>query len=163
MDHLWTPWRMSYLRGETSKPDHCVFCHKVGGDDKQELTVARSEYVYATLNLYPYNNGHLLIVPYDHVADLGQLPPEAACDMMQMAQDAVSALRTVYNPTGFNIGINLGQSAGAGIAEHLHMHVVPRWPGDSNYMTVIGHTRVIPDLLADTYHQLLKAWPGQKS
>jgi ATP adenylyltransferase len=153
---------MTYLRGETAKPGHCVFCHKIDADDEDELVVARSEHVYVTLNLYPYNNGHLLIVPYEHVANLEDLSPDAASDLMQMAQDAVAALRSVYNPSGFNIGINLGQSAGAGIAEHLHMHVVPRWPGDSNYLTVIGQTRVIPDLLADTYRQLRGAWPERK-
>jgi ATP adenylyltransferase len=159
MTHLWTPWRMPYLRGETRKPDHCVFCHKVTADDKPELVVHRSEHVYVTLNLYPYNNGHLLVVPYNHVADIVELDAATLADLMQTAQDGVRALRAIYNPEAFNIGLNVGQAAGAGIAEHLHLHVVPRWNADSNYMTVLGGTRVIPDLLEDTYKQLKAAWP----
>ncbi len=162
MDYLWTPWRMPYLRGETRKPDHCVFCDKVDADDEKEFVVFRSTYVYVTLNLYPYNTGHMLVVPYQHVAEIGDVPQETLADLMVTAQQAVAALQTVYHPEGFNMGINLGSSAGAGIAEHLHMHIVPRWPGDTNYMTVIGQTRIIPDLLTDTYHQLRDAWPKSK-
>lgn len=163
MDHLWTPWRMAYLRGETSKPDHCVFCHKVDADDDVELVVHRSTHVYVTLNLYPYSNGHLLVVPYEHVADLSVLSPAVLTDMMVTTQDALTALRVVYNPPAFNIGINLGAAAGAGVAAHLHQHIVPRWPADSNYMTVIASTRVIPDLLPDTYRALKNAWPTNQS
>jgi len=121
--------------------------------------VYRSAHVYATLNLFPYNNGHLLIVPYAHVGDLTDLAPDALTDLMQTAQQAVTALRAIYHPQAFNMGLNLGPAAGAGIAEHLHMHIVPRWEGDNNYMTVIAQTRIIPDLLADTYHKLREAWP----
>jgi ATP adenylyltransferase len=159
MDHLWTPWRMPYLRGESTHPDHCVFCHKIEADDEAEFVVFRSEHVFATLNLYPYNNGHLLIVPYAHVATLEELPVAALADLMETAREALSALRTTYKPEGFNVGFNIGPAAGAGIAEHLHMHIVPRWPGDTNYITVVGQTRVIPDMLTDTFRQLRKAWP----
>lgn len=150
---------MPYLRGETSEPDHCVFCYKVEADDDAEYVICRSDHVYATLNLFPYNNGHLLIVPYAHVADIEDLAPEVMADLMRTAQEAVRALRAVYHPQAFNLGINLGPAAGAGIAEHFHMHLVPRWAGDTNYMTVVGQTRVIPDMLADTYRQLRTAWP----
>lgn len=150
---------MPYLRGETTNPDHCVFCHKIGADDEQEYILYRGQHVYVTLNLYPYNSGHLLIVPCAHLATLDALPPATAAELMQVAQAGVAALRTVYNPEGFNIGINIGPAGGAGIAEHLHMHVVPRWSGDTNYMTVIGQTRTIPDMLADTYARLRAAWP----
>lgn len=160
MSHLWTPWRMPYLRGETTKPDHCVFCHKINASDDDELVVYRSEHVYVTLNLYPYNNGHLLIVPYQHVADLTDLAPAVLTDLMLTTQQAITALRAVYRPAAFNVGINLGEAAGAGVAEHLHQHLVPRWPADSNYMTVIAGTRVVPDLLEDTYRQLKAAWPA---
>ncbi len=161
MDHLWTPWRMPYLRGETAKPDHCVFCAKVEADDEQEYVVFRSRHVYATLNRYPYNNGHLLIVPYQHVGDIEDLPLETLTDLMRTAQQSVAALRAIYHPEAFNIGINIGPAAGAGIAEHFHLHVVPRWAGDTNYMTIVGQTRVIPELLEETYHRLREAWPQQ--
>ncbi len=161
MDRLWTPWRMTYLRGDAPRPTGCVFCHKIEADDESELVVYRSTHVFATLNLFPYNNGHLLIVPYAHVGDLTDLAPDVLADLMQTAQQAVAALRAVYHPQAFNMGINLGPAAGAGIAEHLHMHVVPRWEGDNNYMTVLAQTRIIPDLLADTYRKLHEAWPAR--
>ncbi len=154
---------MPYLRGETIKPDHCIFCHKVTADDHKELIVYRSEHVFVTLNLYPYSNGHLLVVPYAHVATLEELPIETLTDLMATAQMGVAALRAVYHPQGFNIGFNIGQAAGAGIAEHIHMHIVPRWEGDTNYMTVVGRTRIVPDMLNDTYQQLREAWPKLES
>lgn len=160
MSHLWTPWRMPYLRGETTRPNHCIFCHKVEANDDEELVVHRSQHVYVTLNLYPYNNGHLLVVPYEHVGDLNDLTPAVLTDLMLTTQAAITALRAVYRPAAFNVGMNLGEAAGAGVAEHLHQHIVPRWPADSNYMTVIAGTRVVPDLLEDTYRQLKAAWPG---
>ncbi len=159
MDHLWTPWRMAYLRNEGTKPEGCIFCHKVQAKDEEELVVFRSTFVYVTLNLYPYNNGHLLVVPYEHTADITTLKPEVLTDLMLTTQKAVLALRAIYNAPAFNIGINQGAAAGAGIAEHLHLHIVPRWPNDANYMTVIGQTRVIPDSLINTYTQLRSAWP----
>lgn len=153
---------MPYLSGDVEKPDYCVFCHKVTADDAEEFVIYRAEHVYVTLNLYPYNTGHLLIVPYAHLGDLEALPTAALTDLMQTAQQGVAALRAVYYPQAFNIGINLGQAAGAGIAEHFHMHVVPRWEGDTNYMTVVGQTRIVPDMLKDTYAKLRAAWPERK-
>jgi ATP adenylyltransferase len=150
---------MAYLRSEGMKPEGCIFCHKVGAKDEEELIVFRSTFVYVTLNLYPYNNGHLLVVPYEHTADITSLKPEALTDLMRATQEAVTALRAIYGAPAFNIGINQGAAAGAGIAEHLHLHIVPRWPNDANYMTVIGQTRVIPDSLTNTYTQLRSAWP----
>ena len=153
---------MAYLQGDpAARPDYCIFCHKIDADDDAEYVVHRSEHVFVTLNLYPYNNGHLLVVPYAHVADLDALPVATLTDLMQTAQDAISALRAVYHPAAFNLGINLGPAAGAGIAEHLHLHVVPRWEGDANYMTVVAGTRIIPDLLDDTYRKLRAAWPDR--
>jgi len=153
---------MAYLQGDpAAKPDYCIFCHKIEADDAAEYVVHRSEHVFVTLNLYPYNNGHLLVVPYAHVADLDALPAATLTDLMQTAQDAIAALRAVYHPAAFNLGINLGPAAGAGIAEHLHLHVVPRWEGDANYMTVVAGTRIIPDLLDDTYRKLRAAWPDR--
>ncbi|NPV66478.1 MAG: HIT domain-containing protein [Anaerolineae bacterium] len=161
MDHLWTPWRMAYLRGESDKPDGCIFCHKIGADDDAEFVVFRSEHVYVTLNRFPYNNGHLLIVPYAHIGEFTALPLETLTDLMRTTQEAIVALRTVYNPAAFNVGLNLGAAAGAGVAEHLHLHIVPRWPGDASYLSVIAGTRVIPDLLEDTYRSLRAAWPAR--
>jgi ATP adenylyltransferase len=159
MSHLWTPWRMPYLRGETARANHCVFCHKVEAADDAELVVHRSTHVYVTLNLYPYNNGHMLVVPYRHVGDLAELDIPTLIDLMVTTQAALAALRKVYRSPAFNVGMNLGEAAGAGVAEHLHQHIVPRWPADSNFLSVLASTRVIPDLLEDTYRQLKAAWP----
>lgn len=159
MDHLYTPWRMSYLQKDTPKKVDCVFCAKAATtDDRAEQIIARSEHVFVTLNLYPYNNGHLMVVPYTHVASMELLTPEALTDLMLTANKAIAAIRRVYNPQAFNIGANLGAAAGAGIADHFHLHVVPRWNGDANYMTITANTRVIPDLLDDTWRKLQEAW-----
>ncbi len=158
---LWTPWRMAYLRGEGDRPDECIFCRKIGADDDAELVVFRSEHVYVTLNRFPYNNGHLLVVPYAHSGEFTALPLATLTDLMRTTQEAIVALRAVYNPAAFNVGLNLGPAAGAGVAEHLHLHIVPRWPGDSSYLSVIAGTRVIPDLLEDTYRSLRAAWPAR--
>jgi len=160
---LWTPWRMPYLRGEDRQPvDGCIFCIKAGGSgaefDAQEHVVARSEHVYVTLNAYPYNNGHLLIVPFAHVPSVEDLPAEALTDLMLTLNRALAALRAVYKPHAFNIGANIGAEAGAGLPDHVHLHVVPRWEADTNFMTVVAGTRVIPDMLASTYSQLRDAW-----
>ncbi len=164
LDHLYTPWRMAYLRGENKQPAvDCVFCAKAAltgeASAQQEHIVARSTFVFVTLNLYPYNNGHLMIVPYAHVASPEVLPAEALTDLMVTANHALGALRKVYSPQAFNVGANLGAAAGAGIADHFHLHIVPRWAGDTNYMTVVADTRVIPDLLEDTWLRLRDVWP----
>ena len=158
MNHLWTPWRMAYIKGEKKPIQGCLFCNKVHGDDDAEQVVARSKYVYVTLNLYPYYSGHLMIVPYEHVATQEELPVEALTDLMVTVNKALAALRKVYNPPAFNLGANLGQAAGAGIAEHYHFHIVPRWPGDANFMSVVGETRVIPDTIDNSYRALKAAW-----
>ncbi len=157
---LWTPWRMPYLRGEDKKNvEGCVFCLKATTeDDAAEYIVARSQFVYVALNMYPYNNGHLLIVPYVHVGTVEELPPDTLLDLMVTLNRALAALRKVYRPQAFNVGINIGTAAGAGIAEHVHMHVVPRWAADTNYMTITAGTRVIPDLLDNTYRELKAVW-----
>ncbi len=154
---------MRYLRGETetSKPKPamaCIFCAKVTADDAAEHIVFRSTHVYVTLNIYPYNNGHLMIIPYAHVASLEDLPPEALADLMATTNRALKALRTAFNPNAFNVGANLGEAAGAGIAGHFHFHIVPRWAGDTNFMSVVGSTRVIPELLDETWRRLREAW-----
>lgn len=155
---------MPYLRGEDRKRyDGCVFCIK-GREatdpdfDTREYVVARSEHVYVALNMYPYNNGHLLIIPYAHVPTMEELPTATLTDLMLTVNKALAALRKVYHPKGFNLGANIGAEAGAGIPDHFHFHIVPRWDGDTGYMTVVGGARVIPDLLDDTFRQLREVW-----
>ena len=158
MDHLYTPWRMAYIRGEKKPVDGCVFCQLAADFDNDTQIIARSEHVFVTLNLYPYNNGHLMVVPYEHVQSPEQMSPEALTDLMVTVNRAMAALRKVYNPAAFNLGANVGAAAGAGIAEHYHFHIVPRWNGDANFMTVVGDTRVIPDSLENSYREIKQAW-----
>ncbi|GAB4550009.1 MAG: HIT domain-containing protein [Anaerolineae bacterium] len=158
---LYTPWRLSYLRGEKKKTVDCIFCAKIQAEDAAEHIVHRSQYVYVTLNLYPYNNGHVMIIPYQHVPSLEDLPPEALTDLMLSTNKVIATLRKVYNPAAFNIGANVGEAAGAGIAGHFHLHVVPRWSGDTNFISVVGSTRVIPEELDITWRKLREAWPTE--
>lgn len=162
---LWTPHRMAYIKGER-KPvgpgadDGCPFCEVPRMPDEVGLIVARGSGVYAVLNLYPYNGGHLMVCPYRHLADYTDLTVEETAELAAMTQQAMRALRTASAAQGFNIGMNQGAVAGAGIAGHLHQHVVPRWGGDTNFMPVVGHTKVLPQLLADTRQMLADAWPA---
>ncbi len=159
MQHLWTPWRMAYIKGEKKPMEGCVFCNKISAaDDKSEQIIARSQYVYVTLNRYPYNNGHLMVVPYDHVPTQEELNTEQLTDLMVTVNRVLAVLRKAYNPQGFNIGANIGQEAGAGISEHYHFHVVPRWVGDANFMTAVSQTRVVPDTLDNMYQELSTIW-----
>jgi ATP adenylyltransferase len=152
-----TPWRMAYIGG--AKPTGCVFCAAAAAtDDAAAQVVARGRHCFVILNAYPYNNGHVMVVPYEHTADLVALVPDVAQELWEMTRRAVEALRRSMHPSGYNIGMNLGEAAGAGIADHLHMHVVPRWSGDTNYMTVVGDTRLIPQSLEETWRILRAAW-----
>jgi ATP adenylyltransferase len=164
-DHLarlWTPHRMAYVAaGESPPPDKprgCPFCRIPTLADEDGLIVARGELVYAVLNLFPYNPGHLMVLPYRHMPDYTDLTADELAEFSEFTRRALTTIRSVSAPHGFNLGINAGAAAGAGIAEHLHMHVVPRWGGDSNFMTVIGQTKVLPQLLADTRRLLADAW-----
>jgi ATP adenylyltransferase len=163
---LWTPHRMVYIKGE-GKPDHdeagedCPFCAAPRRPDEEGLIVARGEHVYAVLNLYPYNSGHLMTVPYRHVSMYYDLEEAETLELATFTQTAMRVLRETMGPHGFNLGINQGPVAGAGIAAHLHQHVVPRWGGDTNFMPIVAHTRVLPQLLADTRAQLAEAWPAR--
>jgi ATP adenylyltransferase len=152
---------MAYIKGERVPVEGCIFCNKIAADDVAEHIVYRSQYVYVTLNRYPYNNGHLMVVPYEHVASQEALSADALTDLMLTVNRALAALRAAYNPQAFNLGANLGAAAGAGIAEHYHFHVVPRWAGDSNFMTAVGDTRVIPASLDETYTDLKKFFTSQ--
>ena len=160
LQRLWTPWRRSYVRGEDNRSGGCPFCELPGGstDDAETLILHRGEQAYVILNAYPYNPGHLMIVPFGHLPDLDDLDRDQLHEMADLSQRAVRALRASVAPEAFNIGFNLGGVAGAGIADHLHQHVVPRWAGDTNFMPVIGHTRVLPELLEETYGRLAPAF-----
>jgi len=159
---LWTPHRMAYIKGE-GKPGHgagdgCPFCAIQEMADSEGLIVARGTLVYAVLNLYPYNSGHLMICPYRHVADYTELDEAETAELAAFTKTAMIVLREVSGAQGFNIGMNVGGVAGAGIAAHLHQHVVPRWGGDTNFMPVIGQTKVLPQLLAETRDVLADSW-----
>ena len=162
LQRLWTPHRMAYIKGQ-DKPDDdeadgCPFCRIPGLDDETGLVLARGETVYALLNLYPYNPGHLMVVPYRHVADYPELTVEETRELAEFTQHAMRVVRVVSAAHGFNIGMNQGVIAGAGIAAHLHQHLVPRWGGDANFMPVIGQTKVLPQLLGETRKLLADAW-----
>ena len=165
LDRIWTPHRMAYIRGESKPagdpddPAACPFCVIPSLPDAKSLVVARGALTYAVLNLYPYNAGHLLVVPYRHVPDITDLEGDEATEFMAFTQRAISMIRGVSGAQGFNVGMNLGSVAGAGIAAHLHQHVVPRWGGDTNFMPIVGHTRVLPELLHDTRELFAAAWP----
>jgi ATP adenylyltransferase len=157
MDFLWSPWRYRYV-STASPDDECFFCRKSReSDDKKNYIVLRGERNFVLLNMFPYTTGHLMIAPYTHVSTLAETDPRTLEEMMLLAQRAEAALRSVYHPGGFNVGINLGQCAGAGIPGHLHMHVLPRWAGDVNFMTTIGETRVLPEELDTTYEKVAAA------
>lgn len=166
LEHLWAPHRMRYINGE-GKPANgdaghqCPFCRVPQlGDDEAALIVARGESVFAVLNLYPYNTGHLLVCPYRHIADLTQCTDAEIAELGAFTQRAMTAVRAAMGAHGFNIGVNQGAVAGAGIAAHLHQHVVPRWGGDANFMPLIGRTKVHPQDLPDTRARLAAAWPA---
>jgi len=165
-ERLWTPHRMVYIGGQ-DKPtgdgagaDACPFCRAPTLDDVAGLIVARGPSAYVVLNLYPYNPGHLLVVPYRHVADYTDLTTEEMADVADLTRTAMRVVREVSAPHGFNLGMNQGSVAGAGIAAHLHQHVVPRWGGDANFLPVVGRTKALPELLGDTRDRLAAAWPG---
>jgi len=156
MQQMWTPWRMAYIRRE--KRPGCIFCEMLeAGDDRVQLILHRNERAFLVLNKYPYNNGHLMAVPYRHVDTLEALTAEEATDMMAEVALGIRALRRASNPEGFNIGVNIGKIAGAGVIDHVHTHVVPRWGGDTNFMPVLADVRLIPQNLNETYAELKAA------
>jgi len=169
-ERLWMPHRMAYIKGGTqahgqtesgeSAEETCPFCRAPSLPDDEGLVVARGELVFAVLNLYPYNGGHVMVCPYRHVADYTDLTVIEAAEAADHTQRAIRALRAASGAHGFNVGMNLGSVAGAGIAGHLHQHIVPRWGGDTNFMPVVGRTKVLPELLADTRKLIAEAWPA---
>lgn len=154
MDRLWSPWRYQYISKETSS-SRCIFCDKAAAsDDAGNLIVHRSKHAFVLLNLYPYTSGHLMVAPYAHIDTLEQANSSTLTDLIELTRLAEANIRSIYKPDGLNIGMNIGTSAGAGIAGHIHMHVLPRWAGDANFMTTVGETRVLPEALETTYARL---------
>lgn len=157
METLWSPWRARYIAsGVDSKSSECVFCaiNATPENDTQNFVLHRGEHVFVLLNLYPYITAHLLIVPYEHTAEFDSVAKATTDELMDLAKRSQAAIRAAYSPPGFNMGMNLGAAAGAGIADHIHMHILPRWSGDTNFMTTVGSTRVIPESLETTYTKL---------
>jgi ATP adenylyltransferase len=157
MDYLWTPWRYAYITG-ADKVEGCIFCQKLAlNDDEKALIVHRGKHNFIILNAYPYTSGHVMVLPYQHTDELQKLEPEAAREMMDLTQTLEGVLRSLYHPDGINLGMNIGKAAGAGVRGHIHMHVLPRWVADANFMTVIGETRMLPEELAVTWKRMKEA------
>jgi ATP adenylyltransferase len=157
---LWAPWRLDYIKGP--KPDECIFCSTpAAGDDPAKYIVERGEHCFVMLNAFPYNNGHLMVSPYRHVPSIEELDEPALLELMTLAQASLRALRAAYAPEGFNMGINQGKVGGAGVEHHVHLHIVPRWGADTNFMPVVADTRVLPQSLEDSYRELAKAFGAE--
>lgn len=158
MEHLWSPWRMKYIESHTQKGE-CIFCLALAqADSARNLVVTRGEQAFVILNLFPYTGGHLMVVPNRHVATLEALDTATRTEMMELINRAVEVLTAEYHPEGFNIGANIGAAAGAGIEDHIHFHIVPRWKGDTNFMTTVGGSRVLPEELHRTYERVVTRW-----
>ncbi len=164
MDRLWTPWRYQYITGESGEKsgddqssNSCIFCTLPRQDpaqDERNYILHRARHNFVVLNLYPYTSGHLLIIPYEHTSELDSVSKAATDELMDLAKRAQTILREAYRPAGFNLGMNLGRAAGAGVAAHVHLHLMPRWTGDANFMSTVGETRVLPEDLPTTYKKL---------
>ena len=155
MERLWTPWRMQYVKDAGEPPVGCLFCElPKRQQDEESLLLQRGRHAFSLLNLYPYNTGHLMVAPYQHTADLAGLPAEIGADLLALVQRSIAVLQAEYRPDGFNIGMNLGRVSGAGVPDHLHVHVVPRWNGDTNFMPLTSDTKVLPETPHQTYQRL---------
>lgn len=158
MNYIWAPWRMTYIEDQTTG-SNCMFCDLLSQTDGPgNLILHRAQHTFVVLNRYPYTNGHMMVVPYLHIPAIDDMEDQALAEWMQITSRAVSVLRQVYGAESFNLGVNIGETAGAGIADHVHMHVVPRWLGDTNFMATTSKTRVIPEALETTYQRLLDGW-----
>jgi len=158
MKHIWSPWRMEYIESH-GKEEGCVFCRALAAQDSPEnLIVHRGKHAFVILNRYPYTSGHVMVVPMQHKPDLESLSPADRSEMMELTAEATAVLRRLYSTESFNIGLNIGEAAGAGIKEHVHIHVVPRWVGDTNFMSTLAQTRVLPQTLADTWAKIAEGF-----
>lgn len=154
MNHIWSPWRMKYIEN-SQKEDACIFCNAQAKDDSAENLIAfRGKRAYVILNRYPYTSGHLMVVPFAHQPNLEELDAATRAEMMELTTQCMSVLRKIYHPHAFNMGANIGEAAGAGVQSHVHIHIVPRWAGDTNFMSAVGETRVLPEALEQTYRRV---------
>src|SRR4030066_359390 len=162
MNYIWSPWRMEYILSPKSG-EGCIFCEGLKQvDGPENLIVYRGPKAFVILNRFPYTSGHLMIVPYEHKPSLELLETSSRADIMDLSARAIEVLNALYSPQGYNLGMNIGNAAGAGISEHVHLHVVPRWVGDTNFMSAVSQTRVLPELLEETYHRVREAWAPKK-
>ena len=158
MDHLWSPWRMKYI-SRSEKKAGCIFCNAADCTDSEEnLIVRRTKLAFVILNRYPYNSGHVMVVPFAHQPSLVSLDKATQAEMMELINESLKTIESLYKPQGFNVGANIGSIAGAGVADHIHFHIVPRWAGDTNFMTTVGEARVLPEELSQTYQRLKDSW-----
>ncbi len=158
MNHLWSPWRMAYIENH-EKEGGCVFCEaQAQADGPTNLIAYRGKRAYVILNRYPYTSGHVMVVPFDHQPTLEDLDAETRTEMMELTTRAMTVLRHTYRPQAFNMGANIGEAAGAGVLGHVHIHIVPRWTGDTNFMSTLAHTRVLPESLEDTYRRIMEGF-----
>jgi ATP adenylyltransferase len=163
MKQLWSPWRMKYIE-KHSKKSGCVFCNaQAKADTADNLIAFRGKNAYVILNRYPYTSGHLMVVPFDHKPNLEELDAPTRAEIMELTTQCMTVLRKLYNPQGFNMGANIGEAAGAGVVGHVHIHIVPRWAGDTNFMSTLGETRVLPESLEDTYERVRKEFVNSLS
>lgn len=164
MKRMTTPWRRKYIEGHI-KEDGCVFCNALAKteDNSKNLIVHRGQRAFVIVNLFPYTNGHLMVAPMDHKASLELLDSETRAEMMELSSQAIVILKNIYHPQAFNVGANIGKAAGAGVPDHVHMHIVPRWAGDSNFMSVLGETRVLPETIDETYERVKEGWKNDSS
>ena len=158
MEQLWAPWRLEYIKRADDEPG-CIFCAAAEADDEAALVVRRGGKAFVLLNKFPYASGHVMVAPYRHVGDFGELTGDEALEIHRLAQQTLAALAAVYSPQGYNLGWNLGRIAGAGVVDHVHEHVVPRWGGDTNFMPVLADVKVLPEHLLETRRRLAEAWP----
>ena len=158
MKHIWSPWRMTYIENH-GKEDGCVFCKAVVREDNADnLIIKRGDLAFVILNRYPYTSGHVMVVPFKHKPNLEELDAPTRAEMIEWTSRATTVLRNIYNTTAFNIGVNIGEAAGAGVKEHIHLHIVPRWNGDTNFMSTLAETRVLPEALEDTWVRIKKGF-----
>lgn len=158
MDYLWSPWRMEYVQSNKIE-EGCVFCNEISRNDSVDnLVIYRGHFNFVIINRYPYTSGHLMVVPFAHQNSIEFLTPEIRAEMFELSTRCINVLREAYQPQGFNLGINIGEAAGAGILDHVHLHIVPRWGGDTNFMSSLGQTRVLPEALGETYQRIKKYW-----
>ena len=158
MERIWAPWRLEYIQSADQQPG-CVFCNALAGDDEETLVVHRGRRAFALLNKFPYSSGHLMVAPFRHGVDFAELDEDEALEIHRLAGQALEALAATYGPDGYNLGWNLGRVAGAGVVDHVHLHVVPRWAGDTNFMPVLADVKVLPEHLVETRRKLAAAWP----